>query len=489
MSSAPGLCYDDRVTVAAFALRPGDVFHGRYTIVRCIASGGMGAVYEAVHAGTRRKCALKAMLPSLVADADLRARFQTEATIAAQIASEHIVDVLDAGIDAATGTPFLVMELLVGEELCDRIVLRGAMPPAEALELLRQAALALERTHAAGIIHRDLKPENFFIAVREDGSARLKILDFGIAKVVAESAHGSKQTGTMGTPLYMPPEQVDGTGVITFQADLYAFAQVTYAMLTGESYFEEDLRKAGGVFGLLTRVMAGPSEPASQRARRRRNVILPPAFDAWFTKATARRPQDRFPSAAAQVAALAEALGLPPPARAALASIPEGQLAAAASISRSGPYPAASIPLVTGVPVSTDAPARRRTAVFPRWVLGIGAGTIVLLSAAVAWVLLDSGRSRASASADTPASAASPPLVSTSSTSAAPGATLVVPAATTSESPAPAASTSAPASVSEGPTTPPTTATAAQPPAGATTTKAAAGKTPGKRGSILDRGP
>ncbi len=296
---------------AALGLRPGDVFHERYTVVKCIATGGMGSVYEVVNNATRRKCALKVMLPSLVADPDLRARFQAEATIAAQIGSEHIVDVLDAGIDAATKTPFIVMELLVGEELCDRLVRLGAMRPDEAIELLRQAALALDRTHAAAIIHRDIKPENFFIATREDGSPRMKILDFGIAKVMAESAHGSRQTGTMGTPLYMPPEQVDGTGSINYQADLYSFGQVTYAMLVGESYFDEDLRAAGGVFGLLSRVMAGPKEAPTLRARRRRNVVLPPGFDAWFAKTSARKPHDRFVSAMAQVAALAEVFGVP----------------------------------------------------------------------------------------------------------------------------------------------------------------------------------
>ena len=476
------------MTVAAFALRPGDVFHGRYTIVRCIASGGMGAVYEAVHVATRRKVALKAMLPSLVADADLRARFQTEATIAAQIASEHIVDVLDAGIDPSTGTPFLVMELLVGEELCDRIMLRGAMPPAEAVELLRQGALALERTHAAGIIHRDLKPENFFISVRDDGSARIKILDFGIAKVVAESAYGSKQTGTMGTPLYMPPEQVDGTGVITYQADLYAFAQVAYAMLTGESYFEEDLRKAGGVFGLLTRVMAGPSEPASQRARRRRNVVLPLAFDAWFAKATARRPQDRFQSAMAQVAALAEALGLPPPARAAFTSAPDGQLVAVASATRPRSYASASVPLVTGVPVSTDAPMRRRAPGLPRWVVVVAAGALTLVSALFAWFMLDRGRSHVSAATDTSAA-----TIATT----APTAPLVVPAATVTELPAATASaapsataTSTAAPTSTAATTSPTTTAAASAPRPTTSTSARpTGKIPNKRGSVLDRGP
>ena len=504
------------MTAAVFALRPGDVFQQRYTVVRCIATGGMGSVYEVSHNATRRRCALKVMLPSLVADRDLRARFQTEATITAQIGSEHIVDVLDAGVDPATGTPFIVMELLVGEELCERLVRHGAMPPAEVIELLRQAALALDRTHALGIIHRDLKPENFFLAAREDGSVRIKILDFGIAKVVAESAYGSRQTGTMGTPLYMPPEQVDGTGSISFQADLYSFAQVTYAMLTGEPYFDEDLRAAGGVFGLLTRVMGGPREPASQRARRRRNVTLPPAFDAWFAKASARRPEERFQRASAQVAALAEALGLPPPApRASQPALPQAtgrpdaplglgvsalpaRLSAAPMLSAAPALPAAPAPLVhaphlTGVPVSSDASLGRRAAASPRrWLLPAAAAGLALSVAAFVWLALDVGRG----AGELPAAASAQPATGEpASAAAAPPATATVTAtsaAATASATASAAPTDTPAASAAATASAAPTASSPTPARAATTAPSKVSPKPSpkpKPKSVLDVGP
>ena len=151
-----------RVTEAELELlEPGAIFHGRYRIVSCLSRGGMGAVYEVIHLETRRRRALKTMLPTLLADPDMRSRFHLEANVAAEIESDHIIDVFDAGVDDATGLPFLVMELLRGESLAGTLE-RGPLPAADVLLLLHQASLALERTHAAGIVHRDLKPETYF---------------------------------------------------------------------------------------------------------------------------------------------------------------------------------------------------------------------------------------------------------------------------------------------------------------------------------------
>ncbi len=218
----------------------GGVFHGRYEVVRCLRAGGMGAVYEVVDRKTRRRRALKVMLPSAVTDADLRARFKLEATVTAEIESEHLVETVDADVDAETGAPFVVMELLKGEDLGQALARRAALPPDEAVALLRQAALALDRTHAASIVHRDLKPENLFVTAGDDGSPRLKILDFGIAKIAAELGAPLPTTRAMGTPLYMPPEQIRGDGGIGPRADLYALAHVAYALLTGEPYWKEE---------------------------------------------------------------------------------------------------------------------------------------------------------------------------------------------------------------------------------------------------------
>ena len=296
--------------VAPAELQPGAAFLGRYEILRCMKAGGMGAVYEVVHLETRRRRALKVMLPTAVTDPDLRARFRLEATITAEIDSEHIVETFDAGIDPDTGAPFLVMELLKGDDVAGHLERRGRLPGAEVVALLRQLAAALEKTHAAGIVHRDLKPENLFVTRRDDGSPRLKVLDFGIAKIVAQSTP-TAATRSMGTPFYMAPEQLGTDGRLGPAADLYAVGHIAYAMLVGHTYWEDDPALEGGVWPLLVKVMAGAEEAASARAARR-GVELPGSFDAWFTTATARNPGERFHSALAMVSALADALGVAP---------------------------------------------------------------------------------------------------------------------------------------------------------------------------------
>jgi serine/threonine-protein kinase len=293
------------------ALSPGQNFHGRYEIVRCLNAGGMGAVYECVHLKTRKHRALKVILPQVLAHAGVRDRFELEARVTADIDSEHVVETFDAGVDEATGAPFLVMELLRGEDLGAILEARGPLPAGEIVVLLAQAALALDKTHAAGIIHRDLKPDNLYVTARDDGSPRLKILDFGIAKVIAgnQSAH---QTATLGTPLYMSPEQILGEGTIGPGADLYALAHIAFALLTGEAYWMDELQAWPAMFTFLGKVMLGATEPATARAARR-GVRLPPAFDAWFARATARSAGDRFDSAATLVQALAVVLGASAP--------------------------------------------------------------------------------------------------------------------------------------------------------------------------------
>src|SRR5690349_18482226 len=148
--------------MAADPIPPGTVFAGRYEVVRCIARGGMGAIYEVVHTETARRRALKVILPDKLRSPELQQRFRQEAKVAAQIESDFIVDVFDAGVDEATRMPFMVMELLKGENLEDRLDKVGPMAPAEVVTILHQLALALEKTHAANIVHRDLKPENLF---------------------------------------------------------------------------------------------------------------------------------------------------------------------------------------------------------------------------------------------------------------------------------------------------------------------------------------
>ncbi|WP_437765439.1 serine/threonine-protein kinase [Sorangium sp. So ce281] len=289
----------------------GMLFAGRYRVVRSIATGAMGAVYEVVHVETDRRRALKVMHPHLAENPEFHARFKLEARIAARIATEHIVEVFDAGIDLDTGMPFLVMELLRGEELSKRIRRGGRLPPENAIAYLRQTAHALDKTHAAGVVHRDLKPANLFLAASDDDDEiRIKVLDFGIAKLVAETAIEGANTAALGTPLYMAPEQFSGE-TITRAVDLFALGMIAYTTLVGKAYWLNDMREYSNSLAFAVIAMHGPQEPPSVRAEKE-GVKLPPGFDAWFAKTTAREPGARFPSASSTVEALAEVFDIAP---------------------------------------------------------------------------------------------------------------------------------------------------------------------------------
>ena len=340
------------------ALPEGSLFAGRYRIVRCMAAGGMGSVYEVVHTETERRRALKVMHPHLFQSDEMRERFKREARIAAQVESEYIVDVADAGVDEATKTPFLVMELLQGEELGDRLARLGALPPAEVVTYLHQAALALDRTHAKMIVHRDLKPENLFLTLREDGSPRVKILDFGVAKVVAEGATGAGATRSLGTPLYMAPEQFRTGFKLLPAADIYALGMMAYTLLAGEPYWAFEARSAGDVIAFAMTVIQGPKESAVARAAAR-GVTLPAAFDGWFRRVTAVNPGDRFSRASEAVRALGEALGVRSDAGSALQlSVPERRSSPDISPRPETPVRTSSAPAMTApLPPVRDATA------------------------------------------------------------------------------------------------------------------------------------
>lgn len=283
----------------------------------------MGAVYEVIHRETLRRRALKVLLPSLVSDADARARFAQEASITAEIESEHLVETYDAGVDRATGCPFIVMELLRGETLGERLSRKVRHEPRDVVEMLRQVALVLEQTHRRGIIHRDLKPDNLFLSRREDGTCRVKVLDFGIAKVL-ERATASRNTVNIGTPLYMSPEQLDGSG-LSPATDLYALTHIAFELFTGESYWETEVRTAPSTMVLLKWMDRGLPEMPSVRAKRL-GVDADGELDAWFLQGTARNPAERHPSARFLVEAFARAVRIP------LASFEVGRLSLAGTI-------------------------------------------------------------------------------------------------------------------------------------------------------------
>jgi serine/threonine-protein kinase len=285
--------------------------------------------------------------------------------MAGRVESEHVVEVFDAGFDEDIGASYLVMELLRGEDLGARIKRKGRLSQDEALEILTQVALGLSRTHAEGIIHRDLKPENLFATRRDDGSLRMRILDFGIAKVITGLSESARTTRAFGTPLYMAPEQLSGDGLIDERVDLYALAHVAYTLLVGAPYFEREHQSAKNVFAFAQSLASGISEPATERAKAQ-GVTLPPAFDVWFTRGTHLDPMERFSSAVEQIQVLAEALDAPQPK--ALHSVDV--------VERAKTVPVAQTPPFTPTESSAVASLRLRPARTP-W-FGIAAGVAVL---------------------------------------------------------------------------------------------------------------
>jgi serine/threonine protein kinase len=215
--------------------RIGEVFAGKYRIVRLLGEGGMGRVYEAEHTSVGRRFAVKLLRRHLAANEQALARFRREARAAGALENEHIAAVLDFDT-APDGAPFLVMEYLEGRSLGQLLADEGPLPVSRAANALLQVCRGLEAAHAAGILHRDLKPDNLFVTRRADGSEHVKILDFGIAKLLGERTDAAPiQTGAaIGTPFYMAPEQVRGDAPLDERVDIYALGVIFYELLSGQ---------------------------------------------------------------------------------------------------------------------------------------------------------------------------------------------------------------------------------------------------------------
>jgi serine/threonine-protein kinase len=262
----------------------------------------MGAVFEVVHANTGEHLALKVMLARSLLAPDLVERFRREARAATSVKSENVVRVTDADVaDELDGAPFLVMELLVGQDF-ERLCASERQSPGKVLEWLRPVARALDKAHRQGVVHRDLKPENLFLAEREDDEPIVKILDFGIAKMTEEGGQQTASDQILGTPRYMAPEQTSaGPKEMAPAIDRFALGLIAFRMLAGRHYFDQE-----NVMKLLLEVSRGPTAPPSALG-----CDLGPAFDEWFARACAREPRDRFDACAEEIESLAAALGLP----------------------------------------------------------------------------------------------------------------------------------------------------------------------------------
>lgn len=300
-------------------LQPGTIFANDFRIVRHLSAGGMGSVFVVEQLSTGKERALKVMHRELSDDPSHRTRFESEARISASIESDHVVEVLAAGIEAESGIPWLVMELLRGETLEAHVQRTGPMNVNSVRECAKQLRHVLEQAHMMGLVHRDLKPENLFLASakRQDVPFTLKVLDFGIAKWAQEAKSTLKNSQMIGSPLWMAPEQLHTGALISAATDVWALGLIAFFLLTGKHYWATANATSPSITGLLLEVAGNPMPPASQRATQfAPEIELPEGFDGWFAQTTNRDMAQRFEHAGAcldaLVSLLADRASLPP---------------------------------------------------------------------------------------------------------------------------------------------------------------------------------
>ena len=333
-------------------LRPGQILDHKYRVEKLIGLGGMAAVWAGANKRTGKRVALKMILQSLADSEEMRERFRREALAAGRINHPNVVTVFD--VFDHDGRECIVMELLLGEPLADRLARQGLMEPEEAFALLLPALRGVAAAHAHHVIHRDLKPDNVFLCTSADGEyVTTKVLDFGISKIMHPSGESSDLTlagKSMGTPAYMAPELANGSRMCDRRTDVYGFGAVLYEALSGHRPFQ-------GLEGLqlLDYIIKEPPRPiASFRPD------LSPEVLAVVERAMAKDPKDRYRSVESLIGAIESLLP-------------------ATTISR-------ALTPVVGVPVIPAADMIRRLGEEPRqsrtpWIL---AGVALAISSALA---------------------------------------------------------------------------------------------------------
>ena len=276
------------------------VLVGRYRLDERLGAGGMGSIWRAQHLVLAAPVAVKLIDREAVPDEETLSRFMREAQSAATLRSPHVVQILDYGVDDKL--PFIVMELLDGENLAQRLRRLGRLASGDTARIVTHIGRAVGRAHEAGIVHRDLKPENVFL-IRNEDEEIAKVLDFGVAKVPTAALGGEQGTRTrtgsiLGTPYYMSPEQAQGNKTVDHRSDLWSLGVIAFECLTGRRPFYSD-GLGDLVLQICIRDIPIPSETAS----------VPLGFDAWFARAVARDPDARFQSARELTDSLREVLG------------------------------------------------------------------------------------------------------------------------------------------------------------------------------------
>ncbi len=376
-----------------------NVVGGRYVLEVSIGRGGMGEVWRAKHIALNSYVAIKLLHGALASETRTRQRFLKEAQLTAQLKTRHAVQVFDFGV-TEEGIPYLVMELLDGETLDQRLNREGRLLPDATVRILRPAGRALDRAHQLGIIHRDFKPENLFIVADEEGVESVKVVDFGIAKLVGEleadpasasvpAAVGKQALSTftrtatlVGTPYYMGPEQIRPKAPLTPAVDIWALGVVAFECLTGRRPFDAD--ELALLFHRIERI---------EHVRASELVEgVPAAFDGWFERACAVEPQERFATAHEAVEELTRALRLdqaatssPTEAPAGLwLQTPPGHVPSLAAVSRERTAVSASSDEHVVSPATTLHSLSQHLAGFRRWskpvrVAAAAAGLLVVV--------------------------------------------------------------------------------------------------------------
>jgi serine/threonine-protein kinase len=281
------------------------VVAGKFRLLCRRGEGGMGEVWEAEDLARQTRVALKLMRPPELGDEHAATRFLREARVASQLRSPHVVQVFDCGMDGEQ--PFIVMELLVGESLADRLERVRRLAPRDTARVLWQLARAVGRAHDAGVVHRDLKPDNVFLV--DDGEDEtVKLLDFGIATVtpgvLGVELDAEPLQGLIGTPLYMSPEQAEERSDCDQRVDVWAFGVIAFECLLGRLPFEGNTL-ARLIVALCLDPMPVPSAYG----------VVPRGFDQWFARACARSPAWRFTSVRHAAAELHRVCAELPPGR------------------------------------------------------------------------------------------------------------------------------------------------------------------------------
>jgi len=266
-------------------VRPGDLLADKYKVERVLGVGGMGVVVSAHHTQLEELVALKFLLPDCLDNADAVERFMREARAAVRIRSEHVARVVDIG-KLNNGAPYMVMEYLEGADLAAILEKRGPLPAQEAVDYVLQASEAIAEAHALGIVHRDLKPSNLFLTTYADGAPLVKVLDFGISKLLeTESARQLTATSaTMGSPVYMSPEQIRSTKTVDTRSDIWSLGVILFELLAGKPPFE-----GNGATGVLASILMDAPIPLAQEAPQ-----VAPELVAVVNACLEKKPDDRL---------------------------------------------------------------------------------------------------------------------------------------------------------------------------------------------------